>query len=59
MAHAWLADALRKPGVGCSPPALAQVQQELPFEITAAGLAQLRLLPLGGDKVKAQSLQLS
>jgi hypothetical protein len=51
--HDWRPVAVRKPGIYCSPPPLAQVQQELPFEITSTRLAECRMLPLGGNVVQA------
>ena len=54
--HDWFADAVREPIFCRRPPALAQAQQERPFEIAAARVAKRRHLPLGREVMKAQLL---
>src|SRR4051812_50037258 len=54
-----LAHAVREPAFRRRPPALAQAQQERPFEIVSTRLAQRRHLPLGREVMEAQALQLA
>ena len=57
--HDRLAHAVRKPAVRCGSTAFTQGQQELLIKVASTGLAQRGTLPLGGDVVEAQLLQLA